>query len=318
MNTERYVLLSGGVGGAKFALGLARCLEPGQLTIIANTGDDFVHLGLAISPDLDTLMYTLAGVVNPETGWGRRDETWSFMSALEELGGETWFRLGDRDLATHVERTRRLAAGATLTAVTGELCSRLGVEVTLLPMSDAPVRTIVDTDAGELSFQDYFVRRRAEPRVRGLRYEGAAAAPPAARLAAVLTDPGLAGIFIAPSNPWLSIDPVLAVPSIAAAVRSATAPVIGISPIVAGRALKGPTAKIMAELGLHVSAGTVAEHYRGFLDGFILDGTDADSAAAIAGTGIATGTTTTIMNSLDDRIALARYALDFAAGCGRA
>ena len=230
----RYVLLAGGVGGAKLALGLARTLQPGQLTIIANTGDDFTHLGLSISPDLDTLMYTLADVVNEATGWGLRDETWSCMAGLAALGAETWFRLGDRDLATHLERTRLLAAGHSLTEVTQQLCSRLGVGTRLLPMSDLPVRTLLDCDTAAgpatLSFQDYFVRQRAEPRVRAIHYQGASQAPPAATLAAALTDPDLAAIFIAPSNPWLSIDPILAIPSIRAAVRSSHAPVVAVSP----------------------------------------------------------------------------------------
>ena len=310
---SRFVVLSGGVGGAKFSLGLARVLRPEQLTIIANTGDDFSHLGLAISPDLDTLMYTLAGVVNTETGWGCRDETWSCMAGLEALGAETWFRLGDRDLATHLERTRLLATGLSLTQVTRHLCARLGIGVTLLPMSDAPVRTCMDSDEGPLAFQDYFVRRRAEPRVTGIRYEGATKAPPIAALASLLTDPDLAAIFIAPSNPWLSIDPILAIPSLSAALRSSTAPVIAVSPIVGGRALKGPTAKIMAELGVPVTAGAIAEHYGDLLDGFILDDTDREQADALVAHGLAVGATQTVMTTLEDRIRLAEFALGFAA-----
>ncbi|MEZ5563408.1 MAG: 2-phospho-L-lactate transferase [Gammaproteobacteria bacterium] len=314
---SRYVLLAGGVGGAKLALGLARTLQTEQLTLIANTGDDFRHLGLDISPDLDTLMYTLAGVVNETSGWGLRDETWSCMAGLEALGGETWFRLGDRDLATHLERTRLLAAGHSLTAVTQHLCARLGVTPRLLPMSDMPVRTLLDcdTEAGPatLSFQDYFVRQHAAPRVTAIRYEGAGSAPPAAALAATFTDPGLAAVFIAPSNPWLSIDPILAIPSIRAAVRSARAPVIAVSPIVGGQALKGPTAKIMTELGLQPSAQAVAHHYQDLLDGFILDQTDAAEAAAIVDAGIAVAATQTVMHTLDDRLKLAGFALGFAA-----
>lgn len=309
----RYVVLSGGVGGAKFALGLSRVLQPEQLTIIANTGDDFTHLGLAISPDLDTLMYTLAGLVNEDTGWGCKDETWSCMAGLEALGAETWFRLGDRDLATHLERTRLLASGLTLTQVTRHLCARLGVAVNLLPMSDTPVRTVIDSGDGTLAFQDYFVRRRAEPVVNGIRYEGATKAPPIAALASLLTDPGLAAIFIAPSNPWLSIDPILAIPSLAAALRSTTAPVIAISPIVGGRALKGPTAKIMGELGITVSAGAIAAHYGDLLDGFILDDADRAEADALIADGLAVGATHTVMSTLDDRIHLAEFALGFAA-----
>lgn len=309
----RYIVLSGGVGGAKFALGLSRVLRPEQLTIIANTSDDFSHLGLAISPDLDTLMYTLAGIVNEDTGWGCRDETWSCMAGLSALGAETWFRLGDRDLATHLERTRLLASGQTLTEVTHHLCAQLGVAVNLLPMSDAPVRTMLETDAGLLEFQDYFVRRRAEPRVTAIHYEGASQAPPAPALARLLTEPELAAIFIAPSNPWLSIDPILAIPSLAAALRSSTAPVIAISPIVGGKALKGPTARIMTELGLPVTAGAVASHYRDLLDGFILDDTDRADADALIADGLAVGATQTVMKTLDDRVRLAEFALGFAA-----
>ena len=314
---SRYVLLAGGVGGAKLALGLARTLEPGQLTIIANTGDDFSHLGLSISPDLDTLMYTLAGVVNETTGWGLRDESWSCMAGLETLGAETWFRLGDRDLATHLERTRLLAAGHTLTDITQHLCTRLGVTTRILPMSDMPVRTLLGCEAeagpATLSFQDYFVRQRAEPRVTAIHYQGASTVPPAATLAATLTDPDLAAIFIAPSNPWLSIDPILAIPSIRAAVRSSHAPVVAVSPIVGGQALKGPTAKIMTELGLRPSAQAVAHHYRDLLGGFILDQSDAGEAAAIIATGIAVAATQTVMHTLDDRQNLAAFALGFAA-----
>lgn len=309
----RYIVLSGGVGGAKFVLGLSRVLRPEQLTIIANTGDDFTHLGLAISPDLDTLMYTLAGLVNDETGWGCRDETWSCMAGLGALGAETWFRLGDRDLATHLERTRLLAGGQTLTQVTRHLCAQLGVSVNLLPMSDAPIRTVIDSDEGPLAFQDYFVRRRAEPRVSTLRYEGATQAPPIAALASLLTDSDLAAIFIAPSNPWLSIDPILAIPSLAVALRSSTAPLIAVSPIVGGRSLKGPTAKIMRELGLPVTAGTVAHHYRDLLDGFILDDTDRAEADPLIANGLAVGATHTVMTTLEDRIRLAGFALGFAA-----
>ena len=206
-----------------------------------------------------------------------------------------------------------LASGLTLTQVTRHLCARLGVAVNLLPMSDTPVRTVIDSDDGPLAFQDYFVRRRAEPAVKGIRYEGATKAPPIAALASLLTDPDLAAIFIAPSNPWLSIDPILAIPSLAAALRSTTAPVIAISPIVGGRALKGPTAKIMGELGVTVSAGAIAAHYGDLLDGFILDDADRAEADALIARGLAVGATHTVMNTLEDRIRLAEFALGFAA-----
>jgi LPPG:FO 2-phospho-L-lactate transferase len=317
MSSPRYVVLSGGVGGARFTRGLVAATEPGQVTVIGNTGDDFVHLGLAISPDLDTLMYTLAGVVNEETGWGRRDETWNFLAALAAMGGEDWFRLGDRDLAVHVERTRLLATGRPLTDVTAGLCRRLRVATRLLPMSDVPVRTLVDTDEGELAFQDYFVRRRTEPRVRGLRYAGAATAPPSGPVAAALTDPDLAAVFIGPSNPWLSIAPMLAIPSLAAALRSVAVPVVAVSPIVAGKALKGPAARIMADLGVPVSATGVAEYYRGVATGLILDEADAGLAPAVGATGLAAGITGTVMTDTAAATALARYCLGFAASLRR-
>lgn len=306
------VLLSGGIGGAKLALGLDRLLPRGALTVIANTGDDFRHLGLDISPDLDTLMYTLAGLVNPHTGWGLREESWQFMAALGELGGETWFQLGDRDLATHVERTRRLAAGESLAAITQAFCARLGVTSRLLPMSDARVATRVATDAGLLDFQDYFVRQRAEPVVRGLHYDGAASAPVLPEALAALADPGLTAILIAPSNPWLSIAPLLAMPALRAALAAARAPVVAISPIVGGAAIKGPTAKIMRELGLEVHNAVLARHYQGLIDGLILDRVDAPDVAAIEALGVRAATTATVMRTLEDRIALAAFALRFA------
>ena len=206
-----YVALSGGIGGAKLSLGLAHLLGD-RLTVIVNTGDDFEHLGLAISPDVDTTLYTLGGVVNPETGWGRRDETWSFMQAMTALGGPAWFNLGDRDLATHVDRTHRLRSGATLTGITAHLAGKFGVAARVLPMTDDPVRTVVETDAGTLAFQEYFVRDQCRPVVRGIRYDGAAAARITPQVMQALSAPDLAGVIICPSNPWLSIDPILAVP----------------------------------------------------------------------------------------------------------
>jgi LPPG:FO 2-phospho-L-lactate transferase len=312
-----WVLLSGGVGGAKLALGLDRLLPRGALTIIANTGDDFTHLGLAISPDLDTLMYTLADTVNPETGWGCKDETWSFMAALERLGGETWFRLGDRDLATHVERTRRLARREPLSKVTRDLCERLGVASRILPMSDERIETRVVTDSGLLPFQDYFVRQGTRPAVTDIRYAGAEEAQPAAGVLEALGDPRLRAVFIAPSNPWLSIDPILSVPALREALRRTPAPVVAVSPIVAGAAIKGPTAKIMAELGLPVTSTSIARHYRECLDGLILDVADTGEIAGIAKQGLSVAATATVMRSLEDRISLARFAVDFAASLNK-
>lgn len=304
------IALSGGIGGAKLALGLDRVLAPGELTIIANTGDDFRHLGLHISPDIDTLLYTLAGLDDPVKGWGRRDESWTFMRALAELGGETWFQLGDGDLAIHVERTRRLAAGETLSQVTDALRRRLGISARIVPMSDEPVATRVHTDEGWLDFQHYFVRRRCEPRVIGLDFAGADTARMAPEAAAALADPALRAVILCPSNPYLSVDPILAVPGMRAALAGCAAPVIAVSPIIAGQAVKGPTAKMMAELGLEPSAATVARHYEGLIDAFVVDA--ADAGLAIAGMQVAA--TPTLMRSLDDKQRLARFVLGLSDG----
>ena len=310
-STGGHVLaLCGGVGGAKLALGLDAVLGPRGLTVAVNTGDDFVHLGLHVSPDLDTVLYTLAGLADPERGWGRRDETWNFMAALAAVGGEAWFSLGDRDLAVHVERTRRLGGGEALSAVTADLASRLGVGARIVPMTDDPVRTIVHTAAGALSFQDYFVRHRCEPRVTAIAFAGAAAARPAAALRAVLDDPALAAIVICPSNPYLSIDPILALPGLRAMLGRASAPVVAVSPLVGGRAVKGPTAKIMAELGLAATPQAIADHYGSLLDGLVID--EGDRAAA-AGVSLPLLATRTLMRDADDKARLARELLEFAA-----
>lgn len=304
------VALSGGIGGAKLALGLYRALAPDRLAVVANPGDDFEHLGLTVCPDADTVMYTLAGVVNPGTGWGLAGETWSFMAALERLGGETWFRLGDGDLATHVERSRRLAAGETATAVMDLLRRRLGVRARILPPSDAPVRTVVESDAGDLMFQHYFVRDRCEPVVRGFRFAGAQAASASAAVLAALADADLRAVVVCPSNPFISIDPILAVAGVRDALVACRAPVVAVSPVVGGAAIKGPTAKMMTELGLPVSAATVAAHYRDFLDGYVVDRADAEVLEGLAPLpGLSTGT---VMASDDDKLALARAVLDFA------
>jgi len=313
---DKVVALTGGVGGAKLVLGLSHILEDAQLTAIVNTGDDFEHLGLPICPDLDTLMYTLAGEVNPETGWGCRDETWSFMHALERLHTETWFRIGDRDLATHVVRAQLLAEQATLTEVTQILCTRLSIRTRILPMSDAPVRTRVVTDCGRLDFQHYFVRERAEPVVRKLEYAGADSAEPTAAVLAALRDPDLAAIVIAPSNPYLSIDPILAVPGLRAAVCATAAPIVAVSPIVGGTALKGPTAKIMSELGIEPSAVAISRHYGTLLDGFIVDEQDRKMVSGPKKLDLPIRIDDTIMNTLDDKIRLARATLDFARSIG--
>jgi LPPG:FO 2-phospho-L-lactate transferase len=304
------VALAGGVGGAKLAHGLAQILPPEDLTIVVNTGDDFEHLGLHISPDLDTVMYTLARIANPETGWGLAGETWNFLAALGRLGGETWFRLGDRDLATHIERTRRLRAGETLTQATAALCTALNVQPRLLPMSNDPIRTMVLTDEGELTFQHYFVYRRCEPRVHAVRFAGAEAAQPTPRVLEALEAASL--IILCPSNPFLSVDPILSVPGVREKVQAKRA--IAVSPIVGGQALKGPAAKMLAELGLEVTAVSVAAHYMqsGLLSSFVLDQVDAPLRPQIERPGVRVLVTDTVMRSTDDRARLAQAVLAFA------
>jgi LPPG:FO 2-phospho-L-lactate transferase len=310
----KIVAFSGGIGGAKLALGLYRTLPPDSLMVVCNTGDDFEHLGLCISPDLDTVLYTLAGVANPATGWGRADETWTFMHALEQLGGETWFRLGDADLATHVERTRRLAAGESLSAISNAFGRRLGVRARVAPMCDEPVRTMVFTENGILPFQRYFVQQRCEPKVTGFEFRGAGEARPTPVLCEALENASLEAVVICPSNPFISIDPILAVPGLRDAIAACRAPVVAVSPIIGGRAVKGPTAKMMAELGVPITARAVAEHYRELLDGFVLDDADAVQAEAIDLPCLATRT---LMTSEDDKRALASEVLAFARQIGK-
>jgi len=306
--------LCGGIGGAKLALGLYRHLAPGALSVAVNTGDDFEHLGLHISPDIDTVLYTLSGTDNPDTGWGRADETWTFMAALEALGGETWFRLGDGDLALHVERTRRLGAGESLSEVCAAFARRFGLDARILPMTGDPLRTVVHTPDGPLPFQHYFVRKRCEPRVTGVTFAGAEAARPNPEILRALADPALGAVVICPSNPYLSIDPILAVPGMRIALGACPAPVVAVSPLVGGRAVKGPTAKIMAELGVPVTNAAIAAHYEGLIDGLVLDRADRAEAAEL---GVPALVTETVMTNLEDRIALAAAALGFAAELDR-
>jgi len=309
MTHQSYLALSGGVGGAKLVLGLEAQLRAGQLQVIANTGDDFEHLGLPISPDIDTLLYTLAGCANPATGWGVRDETWSFMERLSDLGGPTWFRLGDRDLAMHMRR-RELRGTHSLTETTEILARALGVATQVLPMSDDPAPTVIHTTAGRLAFQDYFVRRQAEPAVTNITY------PPdvAAGLGAMdaLSDPSLAAIIITPSNPWLSIAPILSIQAIKSSILKSTAPVIGVSPLIGGQAVKGPTAKIMRELGLAQDTLAIAQHYAGLLDGLVIDAQDAAQTTAIKRLGIEVRVTNTLMRKLEDKTRVADAVLSLA------
>ena len=309
MKGTHVLALSGGVGGAKLADGLMQAVGDGRLSVAVNTGDDFSHLGLHISPDIDTALYTLAGLANPATGWGRRDETWTFMAALERLGGETWFRLGDGDLATHVERTRRLAAGEPLSAIVGDFARRLGIAAAIVPMSDQPLRTRVHTDQGVFDFQDYFVRLQCRPLTRSIEFVGADKASACPALLQALADPALGAIVICPSNPYLSIAPILAVPGLREALRAAGVPVVAVSPLVGGAAVKGPTAKIMAELGIPVSADEIARHYGELLDGFVLDVRDAALRARIAQP---VHVTDTLMLTPADRVRVAGETLDFA------
>ena len=305
------VVLSGGVGGAKLVLGLSRVVDPAALTVVANTGDDFDHLGLRVCPDVDTLVYALAGLDDPAAGWGRAGESGNFMAAGGGLGEDTWFFLGDKDLAMHVARTRRLAAGERLGAVTRDVCRRLGVAARILPMSDDPVSTVVETGEGRLPFQHYFVRDRCRPAVRGFRYDGAEAAAPGAGVMEALAAEGLRAAIVAPSNPFVSIDPILAVPGVREALRACRAPVVAVTPIVGRRAIKGPTAKMMRELGVEVSPVAVARRYRDFADGFVLDASDAELAARVTASGLRALTVNTVMDSLDDRTMLARDVLEF-------
>jgi LPPG:FO 2-phospho-L-lactate transferase len=313
MNTPasggKVLALCGGIGGAKLALGLYRVLDAGQLTVVVNTGDDLEHLGLKISPDLDTVLYTLGGVADPEGGWGRAQETWQFMESLRRMGGESWFQLGDRDLAMHVLRTQWLKTGKSLSAFATYFARQFTISARILPMSDAPVSTIVETAEGDLPFQHYFVERRCEPVVRAIRFAGAKVATPAAGVLAAITDRALRAIVICPSNPYLSVDPILAVPGIAPALSTATAPVIAVSPIIGGQAVKGPTAKIMAELGIAVSTEAIAAHYRGLIDGLVIDEADAADRESVD---LPVLVTRTLMRDIADREQLARDVVAFA------
>ncbi len=304
--SRHVVALCGGVGGAKLAHGLAMALPASDLSVIVNTGDDFEHLGLHISPDLDSVMYALAGLSDPVRGWGRRDESWGFMHALQELGGPSWFQLGDRDLAVHVERSRMLRAGERLGAVTTRLCSRLGIAVRVFPMSDDPVRTRVLTDAGWLDFQEYFVHRQCEPAVRAFSFVGAERAQALPEALQALTRADLRAVIICPSNPFVSVEPILAVPGIRSALEHARAPVLAVTPIVGGKALKGPAAKMLAELGLQVSADAVARRYAEIIDGFVVDQSDPLPAPFA---GIRLFSAATVMQSEQDRLRLAEEVL---------
>ena len=300
--------LTGGVGGAKLALGLTRVLDPDELVLVVNTGDDFDHLGFHICPDVDTLTYTLAGAANPETGWGRTNESWHFMDALAQLGGETWFRLGDRDLALHVRRRALLAQGLDLTEVTALIARSLGIRHRILPMSNDPVRTRVHTPDGPLAFQHYFVRDRCRPTATGFEFAGAQAAD----ANPLIPFDAVRATVICPSNPFVSVDPILAVPGMRESLRRTDAPIVAVSPIVGGRAIKGPTAKMMREMGMPATTLEVARHYVGRATHFVIDEVDAAAEGAVRGLGFETVVAQTVMTTLQDRIDLARAVLEFA------
>ena len=300
--------IAGGVGGAKLAHGLYKTLDPADLTIIANTGDDFRHLGLYISPDVDTLCYTLADMVNPEAGWGRRDESWKAIEELGRLGGPTWFGLGDRDIATHLERTRRMAQGQTLTAITAHFCQFWGVVAKIIPMSDQPVRTMVETDQGRMSFQEYFVKHRYEPRVASFEFAGIQKASPAAGVLEAIAECDL--VVFCPSNPWVSIDPILNVYGMREAL--AKRPVLAVSPMIGGQAVKGPAAKMFTELGITPSSLAVAEHYGDLLSILVIDESDAVEKSAIERLGIMVAVSNILMKDIDDRQRMASEVIELA------
>jgi LPPG:FO 2-phospho-L-lactate transferase len=303
----RVVALAGGVGGAKLAVGLAECLPPDRFTVIVNIGDDFEHLGLKICPDLDTVCYTLAGMANPVTGWGLAGESYNALESLVALGGPAWFRLGDRDLGTHLERTRRLRIGQSLSQITQRFCHVWGITITILPASDDSVPTWVYTEEGEMPFQEYFVHRQCHPVVTGFRFEGYQQAHPAPGVTDALQAADL--VVLCPSNPWVSIDPILAIPGIREEVENR--PVLAVSPIIAGATVKGPAAKMYAELGIQPSALSVAHHYDKLLDGFVLDQIDAAQAQSVEALGVRARLTDTIMRTPQDRRRLAEEVLKF-------
>jgi LPPG:FO 2-phospho-L-lactate transferase len=301
------VVLTGGVGGAKLVLGLAQVLPPDEIIAIVNTGDDFRHLGLHVSPDIDTLLYTLSGKANAAQGWGREGESWSFMETLRSLGGEDWFALGDGDLALHVSRTMRLGRGDALSTITADFARAWGLAIRILPMSDQPVATHLATDRGALAFQQYFVRDRCEPAVREISFQGADTARAAPGVIEAICSPQTRAILIAPSNPYLSIDPILAVSDIRAALDAAVAPIVAVSPIVGGQAVKGPTAKLMGELGVPVTPAAIARHYGDLLDGLLIDERDEPNEPTIAH-----AICDTLMRTLDDRVRVAEAVLALA------
>ncbi len=310
-NTEKYLAISGGIGGAKLALGLSHHLSGSQLTVIANTGDDFEHFGLYISPDVDTLIYTLAGINNTELGWGRRDESWNFADTCRQLDLDTWFRLGDRDLAIHLYRSMRLREGVSLSQIVRELCQRFRVTTRIVPMSDMPVRTILESDMGTLAFQEYFVKNRCKPRVSEVRFDGLENAVPSPGFLECLEDHDLQAIIICPSNPFLSVLPILSLPGLKERIKSSGKPVIVVSPIVSGQSIKGPTSKLMQELNMTCEVLTIAGLYRDIATAIVIDSQDESASDEITAMGLVVHSTNIIMKDLQDKISLAREVTRF-------
>jgi LPPG:FO 2-phospho-L-lactate transferase len=311
-SSKKILALSGGVGGAKLARGLAQVMPPENLAIVCNTADDFEHMGLIICPDLDSVMYALAGRNDTGRGWGLADETWHVMNALKAIHPDAWFQLGDKDLATHLARTEILTSGQPLSVATRALCDAYGVAQTLLPMTDDRVRTKVATENGEMDFQTYFVREQCQPAVTGFRFDGIGHAAPHPQWMEWLAAADLRAVILCPSNPFVSMDPILKLPGVREAIRSCAAPVIAVSPIVGNKALKGPAAKMMHELGMPATATAVAAHYGGLLTGFVLDQLDQDQEINIQLLNISTLVTDTIMKTPADMAQLAEAVLAFA------
>jgi LPPG:FO 2-phospho-L-lactate transferase len=308
----KVVALAGGVGGAKLAAGLQSVLPAGALSVVVNTADDFDLWGLHICPDLDTVMYTLAGMANPETGWGISGESFESLNMLGRYGEDTWFKLGDRDLATHVLRTERLRSGETLTEVTAALSGALDAESAVLPMTDDPVSTILQTPKGRLEFQEYFVRRGQRDEVLAVELRGIEDAMPSGEVLAAIS--GADAIVFCPSNPVVSVGPILAVPGMREALASSRAPKVAVSPIVGGRALKGPADKMLLSLGHEASATGVAAMYSGLVDGMVVDSLDEEERPGIEDIGMRVFVTDAVMRDAEDRARLARETLEFGAG----
>jgi LPPG:FO 2-phospho-L-lactate transferase len=313
MTDLKIVALAGGVGGARLADGLAQVVQPDDLTVIVNTADDFTHLGLKISPDLDTVCYTLAGMANPETGWGRINETWNVFESLKKMGMPDWFQLGDSDLATHLIRSTRLNEGLTISQITLDFCKRWGVQVKVFPMSDDIIQTWVYTNKGDLEFQEYFVHQQCEPIVKGFTFEGAEKSKPAPGVLEAIEKCDV--VVICPSNPWVSIDPILSIPNIKQVLENHL--VISVSPIIGGKTIKGPAAKMFAELGILPSALAVAQHYENLIHSIVIDNSDNALITDINDLGIRTYVTDIFMRDHLDRGRLAHDIIDYINGVVR-